>query len=103
MSESRVHPVISRYSFAREVTRLRENRARVFLPPSFFLSLSLRRWFRILCTPPSPWTNFSLVLASRYLIDQPGHHESVESAAPSSASALVPHLSHLISSLKVRR
>lgn len=35
MSESRVHPVISRYSFAREVTRLRENRARVFLPPSF--------------------------------------------------------------------
>lgn len=28
MSESRVHPVISRYSFAREVTRLRENRRR---------------------------------------------------------------------------
>lgn len=27
MSESRVHPVISRYSFAREVTRLRESRA----------------------------------------------------------------------------
>ncbi|XP_014468093.1 PREDICTED: ADAMTS-like protein 3 isoform X2 [Dinoponera quadriceps] len=33
-------------------------------------------------------------------LNQPGHHESVESAAPSSASALVPHLSYLISSLK---
>ncbi|EFN62926.1 ADAMTS-like protein 3, partial [Camponotus floridanus] len=32
--------------------------------------------------------------------NQPGYHESVESPAPSSASALVPHLSYLISSLK---
>ncbi|XP_029672449.1 protein madd-4 isoform X3 [Formica exsecta] len=32
--------------------------------------------------------------------NQPGYHESVESPAPSSASALVPHLSYLVSSLK---
>lgn len=38
MSESRVHPVISRYSFVREVTRLRRNRAR-----SLFLFLSPAR------------------------------------------------------------
>ncbi|XP_025155245.1 protein madd-4 isoform X2 [Harpegnathos saltator] len=33
-------------------------------------------------------------------LNQPGHHESVESAASSSAPVLVPHLSYLISSLK---
>ncbi|XP_078047657.1 ADAMTS-like no long nerve cord [Augochlora pura] len=32
--------------------------------------------------------------------NQPGYHESVESTASSSASTLVPHLTHLISSLK---
>lgn len=40
MSESRVHLVISRYSFVREVTRLRENLARVL---SLSLSLSHAR------------------------------------------------------------
>jgi len=38
MSESRVHPVISRYFFVREVTRLRENLARILC-----LSFSLPR------------------------------------------------------------
>ncbi|KAL0100797.1 hypothetical protein PUN28_019286 [Cardiocondyla obscurior] len=33
-------------------------------------------------------------------LNQPGYHESVESPASSSASTLVPHLSHIISSLK---
>jgi len=36
-------------------------------------------------------------------IDQPGYHESVELPVSSSASTIVPHLSYLMSSLKVRR
>jgi len=40
MSESRVHPVISRYFFVREVTRLRENLAHSL---SFFLSSARKK------------------------------------------------------------
>jgi len=65
-----------------------------------FFKLILWWWFCIsLCIPG---LTFLGVGYSIFVINQPGYHESVESPAPSSASTLVPHLSYLISSLKVR-